>query len=157
MPSNKGHYTVYLPAYKEETLINLLRELPQTSWHVFSKHSKRAFQQDNVNVFPVNNEEFIESMVSSEGVFCGAGFETPAEALFLGKKLMVIPMKNQYEQQCNAAALQHMGVPVAKSLAALTASKLKDWVQHAGPLRVEFPDITEQIIDEIIEKHVPKA
>jgi hypothetical protein len=32
-------------------------------------------------------------------------FETPAEALFLGKKLLVIPMTGQYEQECNAAAL----------------------------------------------------
>jgi len=43
------------------------------------------------------------------GVFCGAGFETPAEAMFLKKKLMVIPMKGQYEQQCNAAALEEIG------------------------------------------------
>lgn len=47
---------------------------------------------------------------------CGAGFETPEEALFLGKKLMVIPIKGQYEQQCNVAALKEMGVPVIKSL-----------------------------------------
>mgnify|MGYP003653144568 FL=1 len=29
---------------------------------------------------------------------------------------MVIPIKGQYEQQCNVAALKEMGVPVIKSL-----------------------------------------
>ncbi len=47
-------------------------------------------------------------------MLCGAGFETPAEALFLGKKLMVIPMKGQYEQHINAASLKELGIPVLK-------------------------------------------
>ena len=49
-------------------------------------------------------------------IITGAGFETPAEALYLGKKLMVIPIRGQYEQFCNAAALAKMGVPVLKTL-----------------------------------------
>ena len=55
-------------------------------------------------------------MASSTGVLCGAGFETPAEALYLGKKLMVIPMKSQLEQFYNAASLKQLGVPVLKKM-----------------------------------------
>lgn len=49
-------------------------------------------------------------------MLCGAGFETPAEVLHLNKKLLVVPMKSQYEQHCNAAALKKLGVPVLKKV-----------------------------------------
>jgi hypothetical protein len=43
---------------------------------------------------------------------CNAGFETPAEALFMDKKLFVIPIHNQYEQECNACALIKWEFPI---------------------------------------------
>jgi len=52
--------------------------------------------------------------------------ETPAEAIFLKKKLIVIPMKNQYEQAFNAKALEELGVPVLKTLKKKHINKIKD-------------------------------
>lgn len=104
-------------------------------------------------VQPINNEAFLESMASSEGVLCGAGFETPAEALFMNKKLMVIPMKGQYEQQCNAAALTDMGVPVIKSLKLKHAEKIKKWIETGKSISVDYPDNTEWIINKILAEH----
>lgn len=115
-PVNNRHYTVYLPAYDDERLLNNLRKFKSIQWEVFSKHNKKVIKEDNITIQPINNEAFIKSLATCTGVLCGAGFETPAEALFLKKKLLVIPMKTQYEQQCNAAALKAMGVPVVKSL-----------------------------------------
>jgi len=34
------------------------------------------------------------------------GFESTSECLYLGKKMLVIPIKGQYEQLCNCAALR---------------------------------------------------
>jgi hypothetical protein len=68
---------------------------------------------------------YYKSLASCEGLITGGGFESPAEALYLGKKLMVIPMKGQYEQQCNAAALTDMGVSVRKDL---DLSELVNWL-----------------------------
>src|SRR5690606_34142365 len=99
-----GHYSVYLPAFNDALLIRFLSRFPDIQWEVFSKHNHRAAATENIKIFPVNNERFIESMASSHGVLCGAGFETPAEALYLKKKVLAIPMTNQYEQHLNAAA-----------------------------------------------------
>ena len=95
-------------------------------------------------------------MANCTGVLCGAGFETPAEALFLKKKLLVIPMKTQYEQQCNASALKVMGVPVIKSLKSKHHSVIKDWLEYGKVIPVNYPDITEEIIDTLINKHYYK-
>src|SRR3546814_10578504 len=101
----------------------------------------------------IQNEDFIKSLASSEGVFCGAGFETPAETLFLKKKLLVIPMKNQFEQQCNAAALKEMGIPVLKNLKQKQIPLIKAWLDSKEIIKVDYPDHTQKIIDLILDRH----
>ena len=145
------HYTVYLPAYDDDKIVKVLREIKEVRWEVFSKHTKKAYTKNNVSIRPINNTEFITSLVTCTGVLCGAGFETPAEALFLEKKLMVIPMKGQYEQQCNAAALKEMGVPVLKKLKMSRVEKINDWVTNGRIIPVDYPNITGEIIDEVFK------
>ena len=84
-PENKKHYTVYLPAYSDERIIKILGEIKNIQWQVFSKHTKKEYKEKNVYIRPINNEAFIESFINCTGVLCGAGFETPAEALYLKK------------------------------------------------------------------------
>lgn len=150
----KPHYTVYLPAYSDKKIIRVLSRIPEIKWQVFSKHSRKSYQEGNVFIRPIENDAFITSMVSCTGILCGAGFETPAEALFLKKKLLVIPMKGQYEQQCNAAALGTLGVPVLKSLKRKYLDKLKSWTRHDQSITVNYPDITEEIIDMVIREYL---
>lgn len=151
--TNQGHYTVYLPSYSDELLIKRLSTFGQVRWQVFSKHNRKSVIHKNISIEPINGELFIKSMAASAGVLCGAGFETPAEALFLGKKLLVIPMKNQYEQQLNAAALRQMNVPVIKSLKPKWQPAIMDWLDNGKRVAVNYPDNTQAIIDSIIAKH----
>ena len=151
--ANKGHYTVYLPAYDDKHILKVLSQFEDVKWQVFSKHNKAAFAQRNIRIQPISNEAFLQSMATSEGVLCGAGFETPAEALYLQKKLMVIPMKGQYEQQCNAAALKEMGVPVIKSLKNKHSDKIRGWIKSKKIISVDYPDVTKELIDHILLNH----
>ena len=86
-------------------------------------------------------------MGTAEGVLCGAGFETPAETLFLQKKLMVIPMKAQFEQHCNAASLEAMGVSVLKSMKPKHTDKIRNWIEKGTVTSVVYPNITSEIIN----------
>ena len=151
---NKGHFTVYLPAYSDTKIIQVLSQIEGVKWQVFSKHSKSAYDQGEINIEPVDNERFIKSITTSAGVLCGAGFETPSEALFLGKKLLVIPMKDQYEQQCNAAALKSMGVPVLKKLNMDSVDVIRKLVTSPQPEPVAYPDHTQGIVNKLVEKEV---
>ncbi|WP_431165589.1 glycosyltransferase family protein [Tenacibaculum halocynthiae] len=147
--TNKGHYTVYLPAYSDKKIIKVLSEFKNVKWEVFSKHTDTHKYKNNITIKPINGNDFIKSIASSAGVLCGAGFETPAEALYLRKKLLVIPMKNQYEQQCNALSLQEIGVTVLKKFNKNQYSKIAKWVKTAKIIEVSYPDITEDILDAI--------
>lgn len=145
-PSNLGHYTVYLPAIDDKDLVNVLKQIPQVRWEVFSKHTKIAYADGNVFVEPINNEKFNLSMASCEGVFTGGGFEGPAEALHLGKKLLVAPMRFQYEQQCNAYALKQFGLPVIWGSNKNWLPILQDFVRKPQEHKFDFPDETAAII-----------
>lgn len=148
------HYTVYLPSYDDEKILNILSKIKDVTWEVFSKHNKKTFTNKNITVQPITNEAFVTSMATSKGILCGAGFETPAEALFMKKKLLVIPMKGQYEQQCNAAALKDMGVPVIKSFKKKYVKNIMDWIENDTIIEVDYPDMTEHIIDKILAENL---
>lgn len=144
--SNAGHYTVYLPAYDNETIYRHLKMVSNRHWQVFSRYCEQPYCRGNVQFYPVNNERFLESFLACEGVLTSAGFETPAEAIFLGKKLFVIPIRSQYEQACNAAALKKLGVPMARQLNDRALTLIQDWVYSAEPLQMDFSDSIYQII-----------
>jgi uncharacterized protein (TIGR00661 family) len=152
--TDKGHYTVYLPAYDDKVLIKVLGKIPDVDWQVFSKHGKLPLTINNVDIKPVERESFLKSLLTCRGVLCGAGFETPAEALFLGKKLMVVPMQNQVEQQYNAAALKGLGVPVLKKLKASRVDRIIEWVESDYRIEITYPDTTEKVLNRIFEGYV---
>ncbi|POY39230.1 glycosyl transferase [Solitalea longa] len=154
-PINNGHYTVYLPAHDDVKLVEHLKQVKGVKWDVFSKHTKKNYTVENVEVLPVNNQLFNYSLAGCEGLLTGGGFEGPAEALFLGKKVLSVPMSNQWEQQCNAEALRLMGVPVIHKIDDLFAAKVKHWVEEGRRVIVDYPDETEQIIERLMKKYTP--
>ncbi len=154
--SDRGHYTVYLPAYDDKKLVALLMKFPTLRWHIFSKHTREPYHIGKISVYPVSAEDFVESMVTSSGVLCGAGFETPAEVMYLGKKLLVVPMKGQYEQQCNAAALKKMGVPVLKKVKKKSLNRIEKWLDDGEAIEVEYPKVAEKAVARLMKKFGPE-
>ena len=155
--SNEGHYTVYLPSYDNERIAKNLRRFKHIDWQVFSKHSTRKTIVDNVTFHPLDPEKFTRSMAAAEGVLCNAGFGTASEALFMHKKLLVIPMKTQFEQYCNAAMLKKMGVAVIKKLKKKHAEKIQHWLDEEKAVKVNYPDLTKQMVETIVRVHGNKA
>src|SRR5688572_19350658 len=136
------HFTVYLPSYDDERILKHLKKFDHVNWEVFSKHNKKPLKQKNITIKPIEGKSFLTSMASSQGILCNAGFGTTSEAMYLNKKLMVIPMKTQYEQQCNAVMLKSMGVSVMKSLKSKHHDKLEDWLKNGKAIDVNYPNQT---------------
>ena len=148
-----GHITVYLPAYHDKLLVSYLKKIPEVRWEVFSKHTRQIYTDFNVHVQPINNELYNRSLAASSGLLTGGGFESPAEALFLGKKVLVMPMKNQYEQLCNAAAAKHLGVPVIYQLKENFIPAVKQWLASSEKVKVNYPDETCSIVDSLVRSY----
>jgi len=71
--------------------------------------------------------------------------------MFLGKKLLVVPMKDQFEQQYNAIALQAIGVRVMKRLKKKYFSQIQEWLDSNFKIQIEYPDITNRLINIVFE------
>lgn len=147
-PDKKGFYLVYLPSFSDDNIIKVLKKVA-VEWKVFSKYSKLQFKEGNVEVFPIDEIQYLKYFENCEGILCNAGFETPAEALFMDKKLFVIPIHNQYEQECNACALDKMGILNSKIL---QLEEIKNWVASDHHLQVSYPDDIEKILMEEVLK-----
>jgi len=151
-PSNNGHITVYLSHYSDEVVANELNKCTDIQFEVFSKKVTSKVVNKNVTLIPISNNAFNESMISSAGIITGAGFETPAEALFLGKKLLCLPIKGQYEQLCNAAALEKFRVPIIDKIEANSFKTIYSWLSGENPKPLVLSKNTAEIIEKVIEK-----
>lgn len=142
-PVKGSHITVYLPAFDHNKLIPVFTSLPQAEWEIFSPLCSNTFTIKNVTVNPVGNRPFLKSLESCRGVLTSAGFETCSEAMFLGKKLFAIPIQNQYEQYCNAAALSKLGVRTANGIDGTFRDKAEEWLLHdTTPKLIDTADIS---------------
>lgn len=151
-PTNDGHIVVYLPAYADEVLLQHFQKLPEIRWQLFSKHSNAAYQQANVQVTPIDNTAYLQQLASCTGLLTGGGFEGPAEALFLGKKVMLIPMKGQFEQHANAAAAAKIGAYVVREISLTFSTQLRHWLLLPAPAAQNFPNNTQVVVDNAIKK-----
>jgi uncharacterized protein (TIGR00661 family) len=155
-PVDNGHITVYLPQYSLSILNPYLFAQSKFSFEVFTKEVKQVTKYNNITLLPIDNASFTQSLISCHGIITAGGFETPAEAMYLKKKLMVIPMSNQYEQQCNAKALKLMGITVLNKIDENFCTSLKNWLTYACPVNVNYYDTVAKTIDEIFVDMVPE-
>lgn len=158
-PINDGHITVYLPQYSIENLTPHLLEQTNFHFEVFTKELDKITCNKNITYFPINNEQFTSSLIRCYGVITAGGFETPAEAMYMNKKVLSIPIKRHYEQACNAKALEELGVMVLKKIDSNFSQYFTKWVTEKHPIKLDLPFDTETIVEKLIQstqnnKHV---
>ncbi len=148
-PRDEGHYVVYLPSFNDEYLVRYFKQFPNTEWHVFNRHGQGRYIEKNVSVNPVSETEFLTSFESCSGIITGAGFQATSEAIFLGKKMIAVPQRFQFEQKSNSEALGRMGVPTLAALDSSSIAFVSDWLENGAPLHIRFPDQTEELISNL--------
>lgn len=150
-PKDEGYITVYLSHYSDEVVQQSLQHVKDIKFEVFSKKRKEKETIGNISFIPINNNAFNKSMINCTGIITGAGFETPAEALYLGKKLLCLPIRGQYEQLCNAAALKDFGVPVINKLPADFSEAIWFRLEHTEQQKLTLTHDTYSIVQHVIE------
>lgn len=146
--SDEGHMCVYLPAYQPLYLKEFFLKIPEIQWHIFSKKIIKPIVEKNVTIEPIGSQ-YISKILSAHGVISAAGFQATSEALFLGKKLLVVPHLWHYEQECNAAALSKMGIKITKIDTHFTES-IRDWLYNEPIIKINYPDNAKRIAEKII-------
>jgi len=137
---------VYLPAFASAPLIEKLKGLTNFQFRIFSKHEKEEVHHDNLHIYPVDKNNWMHMLKRTSYAIMGAGFQGVSEMLFLRKKILAIPMLAQYEQECNAKALQDMGVSILPAVDDDFGAKVKVWLESAEVVDVDYPDHTDDLV-----------
>ena len=150
--SNKNFTLVYLNSFSDEELLHFFnsKSLSNNQFIIYSKTAKYERTINNCTVKPLNNENFVQDISNCNSVVTAAGFQTVSEALYLGKKLFVIPIKKQSEQISNGRELAAMGVRTSDRL---NEDEVKFWIEHEQAVQIKFDDDLPNIIDAIL--HAP--
>lgn len=151
-PEYGNYITVYLPSYCDCEIKKFFKHLTDYHFQVFSKEVDTVTKAGHLTFIPVSKEAFDMSLIHCSAIICGAGFETPAEALHLRKKMMVMPIKGQYEQKCNAAALEQLGVKTLAELPENFHIVFEEWYNTADPVDITFTFSSAEIIDIMMKK-----
>ena len=133
---------VYLPYQASKTTIELLSQLTSVEFKLFG-HFESEFKIANVECQPLNRQRFLQELSQCQGVITNAGFSLLSEALHLGKALLVVPLKGQFEQESNALMLQNL--QLAHTCQQLTFDVINQWLasptikpQHYPCVATEF-------------------
>ena len=152
--SSGDHITVYLPSYGIKQIHAVLSLIKGVRFNVFSRYANHQSIMDNVHFYPTSKEDFVESICTGQGVIANAGFETPAETLYLGKKLLAIPMKGQVEQHFNVASLNEIGILSIPELHKDHINVIQSWLDTPFNIEVDYPDETAMILDKLIAENL---
>jgi len=147
IPTDLNHVSVYLPSFQKHCLLKAFNKLSHINFHWFLENIESIRIEKNITYYPINQNLFNKSLLSCHGLITGGGFETPSEALYLGKKLMSVPIKNHYEQQCNASAMKQMGVKVLQDVGDDFAEVIEKWFyeKNNNP-KIESNNINQTLV-----------
>jgi len=151
-PIDNGHITVYLPQYSIAVLSPHLLTQSKFNFEIFTKEVKQATKYKNLTLLPIDNKTFTNSLIQCHGIITAGGFETPAEALYLKKKLLSIPILNHFEQECNGAAMQKLGVTVIKKIDKNFNQIFTEWIQADNIIPFKLSHSTEEIVNLLMQK-----
>jgi uncharacterized protein (TIGR00661 family) len=151
-PTKQDFICVYLPSCSDEMLLPYLSQIKDCSFHVFSRQTSYITTKQNCTFFPVDKALFNLNLTHCQGIITSAGFETPAEAMALNKKILAIPIGGQYEQQCNAAALAKLGVFTLSKIDLHFTEKVRQWLDLPDTVYDHsFNRSTADIIQEMMQ------
>ena len=103
----RGEHVLVYCTQVYESLIDDLRSLAHVPFRLYG--FERAGKERNLDFRKFSAAGFLEDLAGARAVVATAGFTLLGETLHLGKPLLALPMKGQYEQELNSYLLGKTG------------------------------------------------
>ncbi|MCE7067582.1 glycosyltransferase family protein [Dyadobacter sp. CY326] len=105
-PTRENFLLVYMTHHSlSQQIINWHLKHPEIKLHCFwdNHDASDEFVFDETLTFHrINSEKYLRMLASCKALVTTAGFESVCEAMYLGKPVMMVPVPNHFEQECNA-------------------------------------------------------
>jgi uncharacterized protein (TIGR00661 family) len=105
------HVLVYQTSTSDSTLLEQLQALRDTKFVVYGL--RKNARHGNCTLKEFSEDGFVEDLAASRAVVCNGGLSLIGEAVYLGKPIFSVPVRNQYEQILNARYLEELGYGLA--------------------------------------------
>ncbi|GAA6184503.1 MJ1255/VC2487 family glycosyltransferase [Aliiglaciecola sp. NS0011-25] len=148
--ATKGeHVLVYLPFENVEAIKALLEKFPNEKFVCYHPDIDGPFATANSQWRPLSKQSFQQALFECAGVIANGGFELSSECLQLGKKILVKPLKNQYEQTSNRVTLERMNR--CDSMDSLDPNIVSKWLSKDSPEPITYPNSPDILINWLLE------
>ena len=118
--SDGDHFLIYMVNHGYSEDVKTFHEIhPEIPMHCFwdKKDEPTELKVDDTLTFhQLDDDKFIQMMASCKGYQTTAGFESVCEAMYMGKPILMVPVKGHYEQACNALDATNAGAGVASEI-----------------------------------------
>jgi uncharacterized protein (TIGR00661 family) len=145
--TQEDFYICYLSSISSSDQVKFFNLFPNQTFYIFHNDIKEASDFENVRLRPIDRVNFTNRLVRCKGVICHTGFQLTSECLFLGKKLLVVPIKHQIEQIYNTKTLNKFGVISTDSLQVPT---FNDFLENDYSVKLNYIDEMKVISEKIL-------
>jgi uncharacterized protein (TIGR00661 family) len=154
----RSHITVYSTDSTPETKAQFISIFGRFPSHIFYIYGFQVEEEHGNCVFKqISTEGFLRDLSTGSGVIATAGLSLLSECLYLKKRMFLMPLKGQFEQQVNAAYAERLGVAVCAN--GLDEQKLKQFFndidkEYSTDPRILWPDNEAYfgILDQTLQK-----
>lgn len=106
VPKKGNYFLVYMTHHSlSHQIIHWHLANPETPIHCFWDNpdaSEEFIFDETLTFHRINGRKYLEMLAGCEALVTTAGFESVCEAMYLGKPVMMVPVPNHFEQECNA-------------------------------------------------------
>jgi uncharacterized protein (TIGR00661 family) len=139
---------VYLPFEHIRDIIELLQPLQTHQFFIYHDIDKPD-DDGNLHSRPYSRQGFLRDLAECSGIISNAGFVLIAEALKLGKKILVKPLTGQMEQNSNALAIESLKLGMV--MKRLNQNSVADFLDAPANQPLGYPNVA-RIIARWIER-----
>ncbi|MBL4805157.1 MAG: glycosyltransferase [Alphaproteobacteria bacterium] len=140
---------VYLNFENLESTASLLKDFKGHDFYIYNAEVEQASDEGNLHFRPLSKDGFKRDFQTCAGVITNAGFMTTAEALQMGKKILVKPAIGQKEQESNVIALEELGY--ATAMRELDSDIVSEWLRQNKAVKMTCPDTAQALVDWVMK------
>lgn len=154
-PRSGGHLVAYWRRFVGD---QVLRALADTGLDVRVYGLGARAAQQKLTFHPVSESRFLEDLAGCCGLISTAGNQLVGEALYLGKPVLALPERNNFEQEINAHFLRESGAGEAIAMAEFQSAHLHRFLARLGDYRSRINRTRMNGLPpalEVIRRHLP--
>jgi len=128
-PERGGHLLVYQTSTSNKALPEILqRSGIECRVYGLRRDLKQDAREGRVIYRPFSEKGFIDDLRTARGVIASAGFTLMGEAVYLGRPMLAVPLRKQFEQVLNARYLEAEGYGLGADV--ITDARLGEFIER---------------------------